>query len=84
MSTYPSKITAILIGNEWIEVKSGTFSVGVFEFKEGDLAVYRAGIGFVATASDGSVISGPISSLLAVKTGGTTTVRKGRPPTKNI
>lgn len=77
----PSKITAVLLGNEWIEVKS--FGLIPFEIGHAGQAVatHRGGTAFTVTAADGAEISAPLSALQAVKTGsGQTTVRKGRPP----
>lgn len=77
----PSKVTAVLIGSEWIEVK--TFAIRALEFGEAaqQVATYRGGAAFSVTTADGVEISGPMSALQAVKLGsGQTTVRKGRPP----
>lgn len=82
MATEASKVTGVMLGEDWIDVKAGTFTVGLFELKTKDSPVcaHRAGTGFAFTSTDGATVTGPIVSIRAVKAGGQSTVRKGRPP----
>lgn len=60
------KVVAVLLTDGWHDVASGSFSVGPYKFIAGRVAVGESRGGF-SFREGGSVIAGPLESVLAVK-----------------
>ncbi|MEU1509947.1 MULTISPECIES: hypothetical protein [unclassified Kitasatospora] len=65
-----NEVVAVLLSDGWHGVKPGTFAVGPFAFgssMEGGSIDIAGQPGFRFTTQDGPVITGPLSSVLAVQ-----------------
>ncbi|GHH67804.1 hypothetical protein GCM10018781_23640 [Kitasatospora indigofera] len=65
-----NEVVAVLLADGWYEAKAGTFTVGAFAFAgatDGSSADIAGQPGFRLTTQEGSVIMGPLSSVLAVR-----------------
>ncbi|WP_371484077.1 hypothetical protein [Kitasatospora sp. NBC_00315] len=65
-----NEVAAVLLTDGWHEAKSGTFRVGPFAFAgatDGSSADIGRQPGFRLTTGEGSVVTGPLSSVLAVR-----------------
>ena len=71
------KVVEVLLGDRWHAVVNGTFVVGSYEFVEGGKTVFSGGqdplvtsMAFTFAEADrgGHTMTGPLTSVLAVKT----------------
>lgn len=61
------KVGAVLLADGWHEVAGGSFSLVSYKFLEGRTAIGEQRDGFTFRTEDGSVVTGLLTSILAVK-----------------
>ncbi len=63
-------VSAVLLADGWHTVADQSFEIDAYEFMwQGDL-LYNANAGFAFTETDGAVVMGPMTAILAVRVGG--------------
>jgi hypothetical protein len=68
-------VTAVLLADGWHQVGNHSFDIDAYEFMHGTLTVHGGGWGGVTTSGyafaepDGTILSGPLTAILAVRHG---------------
>jgi hypothetical protein len=64
----PQAVSQVLVGNQWLDVATGTFRIGTLRLGSGASGEsIRNEIWFSAQLADGGRCSGPFAALQAVK-----------------
>jgi hypothetical protein len=63
------RITDVLLADGWHRVVGASFVVDAYEYVEGDELVHGDGTGFEFTDDHGHAVAGPMTAVLAVRSG---------------
>ena len=62
------KVRSVLLTSAggWLDIKIGTFAIDTYEFRNTSMG--QTGPGFTFRDNSGNIVSGPVTSILAVRT----------------